>query len=1013
MTRRSIYCCTPDQPFVTRLVSGFLKRVGRDQAALAEAVIFLPTKRSAPELRHAFLKELGTSVSLLPRIHGLGEFDQDDRLGPTLGPSVALALEEIPEAISPLERQFTLMALVSRWSERQRGITSPRLAWRMAGDLGTLIDEAKSHDLDWAALQDLVPDTYAKHWEITRDFLTIVTEAWPKYLDEKGKIDARDRRDRVVRLYGEALLDSPPDHPVFIAGSTGTQPAVRTLMRSLTRLGHCGVILPGFDLDLPEDDQQILRTGQASSLPHPQTQMHKTLQDLGLVPDEVLAWDTDASASQTPARQTFLREAFRPSETSAAWQQFDSAGTSVAALKGIRIATASGTREEALIAAIALRQLIEQPGKTAIMVTTDRDLARSVAQQLHTWGLDIDDSAGMSAALSETGRFLMAIGDLALDPYAPVPLLALLQHPFCRVGRDRAEHLAWTRDLDQHCLRGPRPAAGADGLLARVRSAKQCGAETEASLEAFLAVMEPFTAALFEGGPVGRLLTLMIQTAEALAAGPGGDGQSCSGADLLWDGDAGRALSDMLSDTLQLSVGDPESAGQVTGAGFTALVREWIEGVTVRSPWPKHPRIRILSPQEARLMEADLVILGGVNEGSWPQPTEPDPWLNRDMRKALGLPDPAMRVGQSAHDMLMALHAPNVLLTRSLKTEGSPTVPSRWIYRLEALAGGPLEPAEDLMALARQRTKPARVQAWDPPTPTPPVSARPRRLSVTQVELWMRDPYSLYARKILGLVPLEPVDDSPTAAKKGTLLHDALEAYLKGDGPTEGEAGLARLIGCGRDAFRQVETQPTVYAFWWPRFLAIADWFVAHEADRAPEMQTLAVEAWGELVFKDINFTLFAKADRIDLRRDDGTLEIIDYKTGVIPTKNRIEAGFAPQMPLEGLIAEAGGFDGLPEKQVADLVFWKLIGGQPVHQKYAPIRDVAAALKQAEEGLVTLVRAFDAEGVPYLPNPWPVVAGYGDYDHLARVGEWTEAGDGFSSPHVVPFRLTQKPEGQP
>jgi ATP-dependent helicase/nuclease subunit B len=312
--------------------------------------------------------------------------------------------------------------------------------------------------------------------------------------------------------------------------------------------------------------------------------------------------------------------------------------------------------------------------------------------------------------------------------------------------------------------------------------------------------------------------------------------------------------------------------------------------------------------------------------------------------------------------------------------------------------------ADHYLHWAEALNKPELFKPAVPPAPKPPVTARPTKLSVTQVQEWMRDPYALYAKKILNLRVLDPIDDRPNAATKGNLLHEALEAFLKEDGPMYGPDGHQRLLAVGRRVFEPVLSQPTVYAFWWPRFERIAAWFIKHEEARRSSHRVVLIEDWAEHTFTSggISFTLVAKADRIDQYVETGALSIIDYKTGNIPTSKQVDAGYAPQLPLEGLLAQNGAFKGVPPAAVNDLSFWKLSGGNPVFEVKQPIKDIEAAIMAAENGLLRLVRTFADDKTPYLSNPRPSIAGYGEYDHLARVKEWRSGHDPFESEGAKP-----------
>lgn len=458
-------------------------------------------------------------------------------------------------------------------------------------------------------------------------------------------------------------------------------------------------------------------------------------------------------------------------------------------------------------------------------------------------------------------------------------------------------------------------------------------------------------------------------------------------------GEAGEALADFLREFLEAA----DSIEKIPPTGFVGLIDALLLGRVVRPRHGRHPRLNIWGTLEARLQRADRMILGGLNEGSWPGEVPVDPWLSRPMAEALGLPPAERRIGQSAHDFVQALGADEVFLTRSEKMDGTPTVPSRWLLRLAALAGE-LPRRDDLASWCRTMDRPDRTPSAGPPQPTPPLAARPSQLSVTGVERWMRDPYSIYAQYVLNLKPLEEIDADPSAADRGNFMHDALDSYLRAF--PAGPPARARevLLEKGREAFGDALARPSVWAFWWPRFEQVGDWFLSNEEKREGDFETVGSEIKARMLVSGTKFpfTLTAKADRID-RNSDGALVIIDYKTGAVPKPNRIAAGYAPQLPLEGVLAEAGAFNGLAPTPVSDLEFWHLRGGTEDPVDIKQVKESGTEIAKSEAGLRKLVNAFADEKTPYLSNPRPEFSGYGDYDHLARVKEWRVAsgeGDG-------------------
>jgi ATP-dependent helicase/nuclease subunit B len=574
------------------------------------------------------------------------------------------------------------------------------------------------------------------------------------------------------------------------------------------------------------------------------------------------------------------------------------------------------------------------------------------------------------------------------EALAPVPLLALLKHPLTTCGMAPENFRALTRRLEHAVLRGPRPAPGLPGLAAAVRG-------LDAALGGFVAALgralAPLAAALAarQTGLVD-LAAAHVAAAEALA-----ESDTEAGAARLWREPAGEAAAQTMNELLDAAADAPP----LDGGDYPALFEALLSGRVVRPPYGRHPRLFIWGLLEARLQRADRIVLGGLNEGVWPPASDSDPWLSRPMRATFGLPPPERRVGAAAHDFAQAFGAPDVVLTRAARVEGAPTVPSRWLLRLDTVLraaghdGALLHDAEPLAWQARLDAA-ARIPPH-PPEPRPPVAARPRALSVTQIETWRRDPYAIYARHVLRLKALEPLDADPGAADRGNFIHQALDRFLREFPLALPEDGVARLLAFGRESFGAALDRPGVAAFWWPRFERIAEWYVAREAARRGSARTLASECRGRLTLSGPagRFDLTAIADRID-RLDGGALAIVDYKTGTLPKVSDVALGYAPQLALEAAIAEAGGFTGIPAAPVASLSHWQLSGGDPPgSERDIDPDELRARIDEARAGLEALIARFDDIATPYRSVPRPDAAPrYSDYDHLARVKEWSVAG---------------------
>ncbi|HKF60675.1 MAG TPA: double-strand break repair protein AddB, partial [Dongiaceae bacterium] len=456
---------------------------------------------------------------------------------------------------------------------------------------------------------------------------------------------------------------------------------------------------------------------------------------------------------------------------------------------------------------------------------------------------------------------------------------------------------------------------------------------------------------------------------------------------------AGEALAEFLAE-LSEALADVPS---IDSRRWPALLDSLMAGRVLRPRFGRHPRLSIWGPLEARLQSADLVILGGLNEGSWPQPVPVDPWFSRPMRKSLGLASPERRIGLAAHDFAQAwCSAPQLVLTRALRIEGAPTVPSRWLLRLESLLRLLKIEPESLhrgvwLGWQAELDRPSSVKPARPPAPCPSVAVRPQRLSVTEIETWIRNPYAIYARRVLDLDPLDPIDADASAADRGNFIHDALEKFVKEFPDAVPADSVPRLLALGRAAFGEALDRPAVRAFWWPRFERIAHWFVARERERRPHLAASVAEATGELKVELPGcrpFTLRAKADRID-RRATGGLVILDYKTGGIPSMSQVTAGYAPQLPLEAAMARQGAFAGLDAAPTAELAYWRLRGGRDIAEICPVPADPMILAAAALERLHRLIAAYEDPGMPYLPVPDPdYLPAFDRYDHLSRRNEW-------------------------
>ncbi len=979
--RPSVYTIPAGQPFVDSLAAGIRAQVGDAPDALTTVTVLLPTRRACRALRDAFLRTSGSKPVLLPRLLPLGDLDEDELIigaSGMLGEEAGLAGDgamAIPPAVPGLRRQLLLTRLILA---RPDTTMTPDQAARLARELARLLDQVHTERGDFANLADLVPEEFASHWQLTLDFLKILTDVWPDLLAAEGSLDPADRRNRLLETRARLWRNSPPGDPVIAAGSTGSIPATADLLTVIAGLPRGCVVLPGLDLDAGADTWAQLAPS------HPQFGMAQLIAHMGLDRADVSLWADGSTATAATGRDRFINAALAP----AAAIQDLTADDLGPALNGVTRIDCPGTREEAAAIALLMRRTLENPGRTAALVTPDRGLARRVTAELKRWDVDVDDSAGRPLAQTPPGAFLRLIADAVAQDLAPVALLALLKHPFAGVGYTPETLRRLTRQLEMAVLRGPRPAPGCEGL-------RQALGDKEPDLMALVARLESLLSPMLnleisQAQSIDALIRLHVAAAEGMATTA-----TTPGADILWAGEAGEIAAGFAGELIEWG-----STVDVTPARYAALFETLMAGRVVRPQYGAHPRLAIWGPLEARLQSADLLILGGLNEGIWPPETPASPWMSRPMMQAFGLPAPERRVGLSAHDFVQGFAAPDVALTRAERVDGTPTVPCRWLRRIDNLlarmgtvAGMPN--TDPWLQWIDALDRPAEAADVRPPSPRPPTEARPSRLSVTQVETLVRDPYAVYARRILGLRPLDPLDADPGAADRGTIIHGILDEFILAQPAELGDHAERHLLEIGSKHFDAHLSRPGVRAFWWPRFERIATWFIANErARRAAGWRTVATEADGHRDFDGLRrpFTLTARADRIDARADVG-LSIIDYKTGQPPSDKQIAAGLASQLPLEAAIVEDGGFRQLTDQNVANLTYMRLSGGRQPGQERAVKLDLADVVGDAVAGLTRLIHKYEDPETPYLSQPRPMFVGrFSDYDHLARVKEWRGRG---------------------
>ena len=921
---------------------------------LADTIIILPTRRACRSLKEAFIRLSEGKVLLLPRMLPVTNLED----------TALFDGENIPPDISVLERKMILTRLIMAKSSSY-GIENPtpEKAAMLADALADFLDEAYLYEIDLSCLKKLVPEDFATHWQEILKFLQIIIEEFPKILAEAGQINPSERQVKLLDAQAEKWQKKSPNNQIIAAGITGSIPAIGRLLKVIAKLPEGLVILPALDKEMDDESFDLIDSS------HPQYETKILLQNMNLNRQDVQVW-YQTSDPILKERERLVKEALRSASTTDKWREIKKFNPDV--LKKVRKIECENVNQEALTIALALREVLETPAKRAMMVTSDRDLAQRVIAQMKRWDILLDDSAGKDITETPVGVFLRLVAEAASTNCEFRAMLALLKHPMAAAGMNPIDLRIIVRKWEKF-LRDPQK-----------KTKPIQWNKNNIDFSNLVTLFQNPSDVLFSD-----ILQAHMELAEALAAS-----ETEPGPLRLWKGEIGQEAAALITEISSFA----HIIGRINPLYYPALFYNLLKGHQIRPKFGTHPRLEILGPIEARLQKADLIIIAGLNEGVFPKTNIADPWLSRQMRAECGLPSIEAKIGIAAHDFIEMFCAPEVIMTRSLKNEGTPTVPSRWMLRIDTLLKMVnLEnkwEVQNLSEITKKLDLPKDVKPCSPPEPCPPLEVRPRRLSVTEIETLMRDPYTIYAKHILKLLPLDDIDYEPGRAEYGTVLHNVFELFIKENGLTDFDNAKEKIIALAHKAFEKTGFSEATFAFWWPRFVRVAEWFLEKMKERNLYYHKYICETKGALNIPAPagDFTLVAKVDRIDIKQTTNNAMIIDYKTGEPPSIKTIQAGYAPQLPLEAVMIQKNAFPELSANtKVEGMEFWKLSGTAKGSKIISFSKEETQIyLKDAYEKLRELIYKFDNNNVPYPASPRADMAPkYSDYEHLERVKEWS------------------------
>lgn len=958
---------------------------------IADLTVLLPTRRAARELQDKLLVHSSKRALLLPRIVPIGDVDEDVLEFNTPD-------HRLNDAISSVGRQFTLVGLLDEWlkDNAQNRVAremqqSPQQVQALAASLGELIDSLETEEISLEKLAEAYAIDLASHQQVMLGLLDVIHKRLPAALHTEGLMGAHQRRSKLIALESQRLKTEPMKGPVIAAGSTGTIPATRELLKTIAGMHNGALVLPGLD-------QMMDRSSWESVTPqHPQYALKELVTSLGMERMQIKLLGPPATD-----RAFVASELMRPSEVADQWRdallgQKQKIGNG---LVGVSLLEARDKNEEASIIALVMRRELETPEGDIALVTPDRDLARRVKAALQRWNIAVDDSAGEPLIRFGAAALLSLVMDAVVADFSAPSLVALFAHPLSSFGWPRERFEEATRNInlilfrntplgtglkgfDKACARAISTRAKIRQHAAVARLSEADWSEMELCVQQVIALLSPLDADRMAS--FTQHFDCILEVAQNIAG------------DAFWEGPEAETLSDLVMELRQ--EGHRFPYGPLSRA--TTAIYYQLHTVPHRLPSTHDTRLSILGLLEARLMRPQTIILGGLNEGKWPRQPDAGPWLNRTMRDTFAMPQPERQIGQMAHDFVQAFSAPRVYLTTARRDGMTPAIPSRWLLRLATImqaVGLETKILTDapwrLWGGWLDEPKPAPLVPCEKPLPRPPVTARPKRLSVTRIEKLIRDPYAIYAETVLQLQPLPEVSAKPDVALRGTLYHAALGDFFGRNSGVLPPTALADLMALGQLHFEPYLDTPEIAGFWWSRFRRIAQWVIENEPVFRGQARNIHAEVTGalEIPLGASTFTLSARADRIDIF-PDGTARIIDFKSGQPPSSKAVEAGFSPQLTLQAAMLEQGAFKGLQKHATKALTYIRISGGVPAGE----VKEISAPPQTTAQkhlaNLITLLNSYNDVSQPYVPR-------FGvqheeeetEYDHLSRYREWMLAG---------------------
>lgn len=969
------YYISPNIPFLETLSRYLLELSKDDPLSLGSYCVLLPTQRSLRTLKYL----LGTTSKkslFLPNLYTLNDLvpRPEDFLAAvckTLSHQDLDALN-LPQPLSPLRARLLCAEALKRAPSLFDTPLRPTQIFELSESLLKVLEEILTHPIPIELWKKYIPSTHATHWEKIEHFLKTLSYLWPEILKAENASDPGVFAQRRLEILGKILNQKPLKSPLIIAGIRGLSPNFIPLLKAVS---HSAKSIFLFDSLHPDFLQNIPKKMTPH---HPLHEQISLLRDLQVPLDTLrpLPFSERSPATCPRTRLLFVNHAL----------SFESLGETSShdfekCCDGVSFFEATSPQEEARLIALKMRHILETPNKTAALVTPDRTLAKFVKAELLRWGIRIDDSGGIPLSDLSCGLYFLMSLRTILSNYTPLSLIALLKHPLTRMGRNPNSLESTLKTLELYALRGLKMSPGLQSLEERLRHARiQASPQLKEDLDQALLLLsdlkktcEPLERTLKKGATPALLLKCHEDILLNLSL-------TEQGIPLLWGENSEKEAFSLFEKICEETYNLPP----LQHSFYLPFLEDLFKNTLFQPKGDVHPRLTILGLFESRLLTKDCLILGSLNEGTWPDLPTANPWLNRHLMDALNLPDPMVRIGVAIQDFIHGFLSSEVLLTRSKRDFQGIKRPSRILIYLKAFleSKGLSLPSPSEAELLRHLETPPPIKSSSPPKPTPPINARPHIFSVSDIETWIKDPYGFYARKILNIRPLHSFEETPTSADFGSLVHKLLEKAMGTSPPSILTMGTA----FETTAFFKALSEGEKY-FWKAHLLDLLERFLIEHAQRHSLKTLHEVDVTFELCMGDIAehpFILNGRIDRLEVESDH--LHIIDYKTGNLPSFENIENGTTPQLPLLGMMLKYGENNPSLTHEIL-LSYWPLKKQKRIkNDPLVSIKNPDFLIKITLERFKKLLHLFYAQNSP--ASYEALAYGLSSYTHLSRIKEW-------------------------